>query len=183
MAFQTVRATTPAGVDPDTLPTHLDLTGPCPSCGRTSNFELTGVNWHVGDSYLAFHLTCRGCAQACIVIERYSENDEGTLYEPVHWWPVPGVGQLDPEVNAKVAVAYDEGLRCLAVLAPRAAAVMFRAMLAFVVADKGSPAAKGKMGLANKLKQMATDGTLHPSLASWAETVRMLGTEPFRAMV
>lgn len=175
MVIQTVGAAAPSNGNQDTLPTHEDLTGPCPNCGRTSNFELTGVSWQVGVDHFAFHLTCRGCMRSCIVIEKRHGDNAQCIYEPAHWWPVPGAGHLDPAVNAKVADAYDEGARCLAVRAPRAAAVMFRAMLAFVVADKGSASARSKTGLAGKLKQMAADGDLHPSLASWAEAVRVLG--------
>lgn len=160
--------------DPDTLPHHDDPTGPCPSCGRVSSFFLP-AQYDIGGGHNVCVLTCQGCRLSTVVIEKYAVEGERTVFEPVHWWPVPGAGRLDPDVDPRVAGAYDEGMRCLAVQAPRAAAVMFRAMLAFVVSDKGSPEAKNKRGLKARLKQMADDHTLHPSLAAWAENIRVLG--------
>ncbi|WP_091461656.1 DUF4145 domain-containing protein [Micromonospora inyonensis] len=110
-----------------------------------------------------------------MVIEAAYTDGRSVRYKPLHWWPVPGAAHLDPAVPENVAGAYDEGVRCLAVQAPRAAAVMFRSMLAFIVADKGSEQARQKRGLKARLEQMAREGTLHPSLASWAATIKDLG--------
>jgi hypothetical protein len=52
---------------------------------------------------------------------------------------------------------------------------MFRGMLAYLVADKGSAKAKGERGLKARLRQMADEGSLYPSLADWADTIRDLG--------
>ncbi|MGH3901872.1 MAG: DUF4145 domain-containing protein [Pseudonocardiaceae bacterium] len=109
------------------------------------------------------------------MIEKFVTRNGDGMYEPVYWWPVPGAGQLDPAVPVNISGAYDEGVRCLAVRAPRAAAVMFRSMLAFVVGDKGSQQAQAVRGLKGRLKRMATDGDLHPSIAAWAESIRVLG--------
>lgn len=163
-----------AVASPDTLPFSQDPTGPCPNCGRVSSFEV-GREVPVGDGEHAVHLMCQGCGCGCIVIEAESVSENWIIREPLHWWPVPGAAQLDPAVPANVAAAYDEGMRCLAVQAPRAAAVMLRSMLAFIVTDKGSEEAKRKRGLKARLEQMAREGTLHPSLAGWATTIKDLG--------
>ena len=52
---------------------------------------------------------------------------------------------------------------------------MFRGMLAQVVADKGSAAARAKDTLYHKLEQMSRDGSLHPSLVEWAREIRSIG--------
>jgi hypothetical protein len=85
------------------------------------------------------------------------------------------MGDLDPDIPEAVASAYSEGMRALSVKAPRAAAVMYRGMLAQIVTDKGSQAAKDKHTLYHKLEQMSDDGALPPSLADWAKEIRVLG--------
>lgn len=50
-------------------------------------------------------------------------------------------------------------MRALSVKAARAAVVMFRGMLAQVVADKGSTTARAKHSLYDKLEQMSQDGS------------------------
>lgn len=162
-------------MNPDTLPSSKDLAGPCPNCGRISSFTLEAGAFTVGKSHKLFIIGCQGCGNSTAVIEKFRSGPQGVQFEPVHWWPVPGAGQLDQAVPARVAEAYDEGMRCLAVRAPRAAVVMFRSLLSFLVEDKGSDEAKAQRGLKGKLRQMSTDGTLHPSLAQWAETVRDIG--------
>ena len=161
--------------NPDTLPYSGDPSGPCPNCGRVSNFG-TGQTFHIAEGNFAIELVCQGCGRGCVVIEEQVPlSDDAHVRRPIHWWPVPGIGRMDPAVPQRIAAAYDEGMRCLAVRAPRAAAVMFRAMLALVVADKGSDKAKANPGLKGRLRQMAADGTLHPSLAAWASAIREHG--------
>ena len=170
----------PYGVprDPDTLPTAEDPTGPCPRCGRTSSFQLRvdqalhpvrNTGSEPGHER-AIVLFCMGCEEGTVVIQRLNGEWSG-----VHWWPVPGAGVLDPKVSPRVASAYDEGARCLAIHADRAAAVMFRAALAEIVTNKGSQAAQAKPHLHGQLAQMSKDGTLHPSLSDWAKEIKDLG--------
>jgi len=52
---------------------------------------------------------------------------------------------------------------------------MFRGMLAQLVADKGSAAARAKHTLYDKVEQMSQDGSLHPSLVEWAKEIRLIG--------
>jgi hypothetical protein len=115
-------------------------------------------------------LTCMGCHDSLIVVSRR----DGT---PVHWYPAPGAGQLDPEVDPGVSSCYDEGMRCLGIRAHRAAAVMFRSALHCFIKDKGSEKAKAERHLKTALKHMKADKMLHASLMNWAETLSQLGNE------
>lgn len=134
--------------NPETLPTPMDPTGPCPWCGLISNFESGRAMDHLatrhagpagGFDAIATHkvstLRCSGCKRATVVI---TDN----LGEGLHWYPAPGMGILDKQVHRGVASAYDEGMRCLSIGANRAAAVMFRSALSLVVKDKGNEDAK-----------------------------------------
>lgn len=114
-------------------------------------------------------LRCQGCKAATVVITRGQEG--------VHWYPSPGAGNLDPEVNPKVASCFDEGLRCLSVGANRAAAVMLRSALHCFIKDKGSERARKERHLKNALKHMKDDGDLHRSLWEWADELNQLGNE------
>jgi Domain of unknown function (DUF4145) len=170
--------------DPDTLPTRKDPNGPCPRCGRVSNFsaELEHPLWLpvpmitrvVPGSERAVVLRCQGCRLGTVVIERARDHPNDT-WDGVYWWPTPGAGHLDPAVPEGIAEPYDEGMRCLAVKANHAAVVMFRSALYGIVDDQGSEAAKQKRRLGAQLKQMAADHTLHPSLVPWAERIKDLG--------
>lgn len=166
--------------NPDTLPTPGDPSGPCPWCGRISNFEskdwphwLASAKNPFGGFYATHHLAvlrCAGCGQATVVVT--DQTGSG-----VHWYPAPGSGVLDPQVNPAVASAYDEGMRCAGIGANRAAAVMFRSALHLFVKDKGSDAAKGERHLKTALKHMKDDGDLHKSLWDWADHLNQLGNE------
>ena len=65
--------------------------------------------------------------------------------------------------------------RALSASCPRAAAVMFRAMLVALVRDQGSRAAQQAGGLYKQLKKMTDERTLHPSLVDWAAEIRLVG--------
>jgi hypothetical protein len=107
--------------------------------------------------------------------ERSATQRVVTGWRGVHWWPVPGAADLDPDIPEGVASAFGEGMRALSAYCARAAAVMFRAMLAALVRDKGSKAAQESGGLYQQLKKMADEQTLHPSLVDWAAEIRLVG--------
>ncbi|ROR91816.1 uncharacterized protein DUF4145 [Nocardioides aurantiacus] len=127
---------------------------------------------HAG--YKATHvcaiLRCDGCGNAVL-----SVTDPAG--QGLHWYPPPGAGVLDRQVNVGVASAYDEGMRCLSINAFRAAAVMFRSSLSLFVKDKGSEKARGERHLKSALKHMKADGDLHKSLWEWADHLNQLGNE------
>jgi hypothetical protein len=173
-------------VDPDRLPTSTDPRGLCPRCGHLSNFtegrkQAIAIDppTEPGGAQQVLELMavlqCLGCNRSTVVIERNLDPRGVPRFEGVHWWPTPGATDLDPDVPEPVGSAFSEGMRALSANCPRAAAVMFRGMLATVVRDKGSDAAKAAPNLHQQLKAMEQDGTLHPSLVEWATEIRLVG--------
>lgn len=170
----------PKDENPDTLPTPGDPTGPCPWCGRVSNFDVQhhgALTWRSSPGIGTFPerqlatLTCHGCKKGTAVVTGNSSGD-GLM-----WYPAPGMGTLDIQVDPGVASSYDEGMRCLSIGANRAAAVMFRSALHLFVKDKGSQKAQEARHLKNALKHMKDDGDLHKSLWDWADHLNQLGNE------
>jgi hypothetical protein len=183
--------------DPDRLPDSSDPSGPCPRCGRPSNFILRGrfpVTYRTdvylaapvdGDRRLADQqlvvMECAYCQQNIVVIEdELHDGERGkksgrVSWRGIHWWPSPGGGTLGSDVPDSVSKAYDQGVRCLSASAPDGAAAMFRTALAYLVQDKGSEQAKSKRDLKDKVTQMARDGGLASSLVDWATHVRLYG--------
>jgi hypothetical protein len=187
----------------DALPDSDEPNGPCPRCGRASNFTVrmqAPISFNRSITRAARDevrhseqqvsaLDCQGCGQGIVVVEEKfiggvtaSEALEGAgpergrlQWRGIHWWPTPGMTPLSPDLPAAVADEVAEGTRCLAVQAPRAAVVMFRGALAEVVQDRGSAAAKGKDTLFAQLKQMTDDGDLVATLSDWASHIRVLG--------
>ncbi len=183
----------------DVLPDSTSPYGPCPRCGRLSNFAVEGrgpVTYtdqitvsQNGRTERQFDeqvsiLRCNGCGQNTVVIEeeyvggvrrRDGGNSGLCQWRGIYWWPPPELRQADLDVPQRVSDAIAEGTRCAAVKAPRAAVVMYRAVLAEIVTDRGSPVAQAKGSLAAKLKQMATDGDLDRTTADWADHIRVVG--------
>jgi Domain of unknown function (DUF4145) len=174
--------------DPDGLPTSTDPSGPCPRCGRTSNFSMLYGPFAVtftqldpsGGGRLAAEevavFECSGCRQCTVVVERNvgPPGAPARTIEGIHWWPAPGAADLDPDIPEPVASAFSEGMRALSANCPRAAAVMFRGMLTEVVRDKGSEAVQKASSLVQQLKVMEQEGTLYPSLVEWAAEIRLV---------
>lgn len=188
--------------DPDGLPHSRQRHGVCPRCNRVSNFSAsrteslvdvvvtTEDGWHSVTTERAFHVTCQGCQAKTVVIERLPDEpqvDENNdlIYEPIHWWPTPTAltGTTRGDVPADIADAFDEGVRCVSVLAPTAGVTMFRNTIAQIVNDKGSEQAKAKLlgsekkfgNLSSAIKQMAEDRTLHDAFSAYADHVREVG--------
>jgi hypothetical protein len=183
--------------DPDALPDSTDPSGPCPNCGRVSNFDIAAT-WPIGFRKDVFVLDrggqrmpvtdqqvsvlqCNGCAECVVVIEdsyvggvRHGNSGRQT-WRGVHWWPPPSGGSFDPAVPEEIAAAFDEAMRCLSAGAPNGAAALFRNALAFIVVDKGSEAAKSKRDLSEKIRQMIRDGGTLGALGDWAEHVNLYG--------
>lgn len=181
--------------DPDRLPDSTDPSGPCPRCGRPSNFSSIG-NGPItyGSNYMqdgtGYHrmaverisiLQCAYCQQNILVVEEELiggvRNGRGgdVTWRGIHWWPSPGAGSLGADVSTDVARAYDEGVRALHANAPNAAAAMFRTALSYMVQEHGSDAARQKGDLKEKIKQMSRDGGPLASLSDWSDHVRLYG--------
>lgn len=170
--------------NPDTLPTPNDPSGPCPRCGRISNFKVEDREMVLRQMWRQHYmgyvqeradvLTCNGCQESTVVItERFGVDELGMT----HVYPPPGAGALDRQVNKKVASAYDEGMRSMSIGANRAAAVMFRAALHLFIKDRGNDKAKGERFLKPALKHMKESGDLHKSLWDWADHLNQIGNE------
>jgi Domain of unknown function (DUF4145) len=177
--------------DPDRLPTSSDPSGPCPRCGRLSNFGLRvthpvtvdrsqpiiqGTPYPpVTEQVAVLECMGRGCGQLVLVVERIvTPGNPSSVHEGIHWWPAPGAADLDPDIPKPVAAAFSEGMRALSANCPRAAAVMFGGTLTEVVRDKGSEAARRAPTLFQQLKAMEQENTLHPSLIDWAHEIRLV---------
>ena len=171
--------------DADTLPTSSDPYGVCPRCRRTSNFA------HVGEALLnegnrrengnLFYnptermvaLRCAGCRRGTVVVERQRSG----VWQAQHWWPIASADSLlmDGIVPERMRTMYEEGVRCISVEAPHAAAVMARGVLAFLVSEKGSEEAQRKPNLYLKLEQMVNEGGIPANFREWLDVVRTTG--------
>lgn len=126
-------------------------------------------------------LECNGCGDRIVVIEdqlvggQRAGGSGRITWEGVHWWPTPGAGSFGREVPSRIAEAYAEGVRCLSAAAPNGAVAMFRTAMTWTVDSKGSPAAKAKGDLKEKVKQMVADGGLTATVGSWVDHVRLYG--------
>lgn len=182
--------------DPDALPTGANLRGKCPRCGVAANFRLVnheplrivGTGRYVisgstgGGSHAEGRaveqlsvIECMGCDEKSVVIEA-EINDQYGL-KGVLWWPTENLGDLVQAagVPPEVIDAYSEGIRCLSVHAPNAAAAMFRTVIAQIVQSKGSEAAAKKRTLYDAINQMDADKTMWPDFGDWAHYVRDVG--------
>ncbi len=119
-----------SGRDSDRLPDSSDPSGPCPRCGRPSNFTLRGrapVTYRT-DVYLAAPvegdrriadqqlvvMECAYCEQNIVVIEEELHDGERgkksgkVSWRGLHWWPPPSGGTLGPDVPQTISQAFDE---------------------------------------------------------------------------
>ena len=189
--------------NPDSPPDTNDPAGPCPRCGRVSNFGVVGkVPVTLGGSYTVVNsegrrerddfqqaaiLECLGCHQRTVVIEdkwvgnaraAVPSRQSGTIhYRGLWWWPPPGAVDLDAAVPERIRHAYQEGVRAQWAKAPRAAAVMYRRTLEGIVKTSASTAAQAaasSKNLAAGLRVMADEGSLDANLAEWANEIRIV---------
>lgn len=184
----------PRQADPDSLPDSSDPTGPCPRCGRPSNFralgsvpvtfredvyavERSGRYARVEDEQVTV-LECAYCRQGTVVVEARASGAGPLLWRGRHWWPPSSSAGSNAATPAPITGAFAEGLRALSASAPRAAAVMFRGTLEAVVRDRGSLEARKALEdrrLASALRVMADEHALTPELGSWAGEIRDAG--------
>ncbi|SLI54545.1 Uncharacterised protein [Mycobacteroides abscessus subsp. bolletii] len=74
-----------------------------------------------------------------------------------------------------IVATYSEGVRCVGVQSPNAASAMFRTVIAKIVQDKGSEAARKANTLNLAIKQMVADRALFEDFGDWADHVRAAG--------
>ena len=189
---------TGAGSDPDRLPDSTDPNGPCPRCGRVAHFSSSGaadVTFRKDGTYTTSPdgsyerlstqrvaiLECNACGDRIVVVEDQLVGGQrggrggAITWEGIYWWPTPGAGSFGSEVPTRVADAYAEGVRCLSAAAPNGAVAMFRTAMTWMVEDRGSPEAKAKSDLKDKVKQMVADGGLTTTVGGWVDHVRLYG--------
>lgn len=169
--------------NPDTLPTVRDPSGRCPRCGRISNFtvvnitdlEVVGTPEGIRRVQVVATIECMGCLERSVVIEDEINDQHGR--QGVLWWPADHLVEIDENASVpdKIYEAYAEGIRCLSVQAPNAAVALFRTVIAQIVEDRGSPAAKGKNTLYDRIDQMVSDRTLWDDFGDWAHHIRQTG--------
>ncbi|MFI5929773.1 DUF4145 domain-containing protein [Micromonospora sp. NPDC051543] len=100
------------------------------------------------------------------------------LEQPIFWWPTPNAAErIDPDAGLpdKARDAYAEGLRCLAVQAPNAAAGRFRSALAVIADDKGGQEIKSERTLTGKLKRLYEGNPLLIALGEHIDTIKVIG--------
>ena len=170
--------------NPDTLPTASDPAGQCARCGRISNFQVLAVTpiTRLADDRgrgrtveQVAVLQCMGCHENSAALEAEINDQYGM--QGVLWWPTHDLGLTADSagVPQDVVDAYSEGVRCISVHAPNAAAAMLRTTIAHIVMNKGSEEAKAKRDLKAKINQMALEGTLWNGFGDAAHHVRELG--------
>lgn len=89
--------------NPESLPERSDPSGPCPRCGFIAAFDhpgnaFTPLNFDGSERVIV--LKCMGCRDSVAVVERRLQSPNGQVagYEGIHWWPLPGLGDLDPDI-------------------------------------------------------------------------------------
>jgi hypothetical protein len=179
------------------LPDSTHPQGLCPRCLKQSSFDLVGSQAVTfdPDSYLAHrggetervHIDqvsvfyCRNCRQGIVVVEEQlvggrswrepKERGGGVIeWRGIHWWP-SAAAHVSADVPGDIAEVFQEAVQALHAECPRASAVMARRTLEAITVEKG---VSGN-SLAERLKNMASTGALHPTLADWAKEVRLVG--------
>jgi len=180
------------GLPDSTLPHGL-----CPRCQKQSSFDIGASQAVTFDPELILverggqHtptavdqvsiLYCRNCKQGIVVVEEQctagiswrdpSKSGGGVLtWRGFHWWP-SAEGHVSPDVPSRIGDVFLEGVRAMHAECPRAAAVMARRALEAITADKGETSGV----LADRLKKLAANGILQPTLAEWTKEVRLVG--------
>lgn len=177
------------------LPDSYRPAGLCPRCGKQSSFEVAGslpvtfdlevIGIAPDGSHTAelidqvTSLVCRHCHQGVVVVEEKWVGEQpatkqvsgGTIsYRGIHWWPLPEQ-KVSSDVPNGIASAFGEAAAALAAHCPRASVVMARRTLEAITVDKGESSGN----LDQRLRALAARGSLQPTLADWAQEVRLVG--------
>jgi predicted RNA-binding Zn-ribbon protein involved in translation (DUF1610 family) len=100
--------------NPESLADSADQAGPCPRCGRVAAFQWGGASPLTPDGVeRVIAPKCIGCQDSIAVVERMVKEAEPTgkaaVFEGIHWWPLAGVRDLDPDVPSEVGSAFSRG--------------------------------------------------------------------------
>ena len=162
--------------------------GLCPRCSKQSSFQyfnsmpLTFNGGYMlgrdGSSTPTFIerstvLICRHCNQGISILEEEFTAEDGKIaWRGFQWWPLIA-SSLHNAVPKPITSAFLEATQALSANCPRASAVMARRTLEAIAADKGE--ANGT--LAQRLKNLSDNGTLHSTLSEWSKEVRLIGNK------
>lgn len=177
------------------LPDSSHTGGLCPRCGKQSSFqnigslpitfESTYIIDHTGRQEPLFldrvtSLICSHCGHGVAVVEEKWIGDhparegmkEGGVesYHGISWWPLPEI-KLPKDVPSEISSAFAEAATALYANCPRASTVMARRALEAITVDKGETSGN----LVTRLRNLATKNILQPTLADWADEVRLVG--------
>nr|WP_128137698.1 DUF4145 domain-containing protein [Micromonospora provocatoris] len=155
----------------------------CPRCGTVAAAFRRSNKINVDVHTWVLVATCEVCQDGTVIIERGTRMPVtgGTVYnleQPIFWWPTPNSAErIDPDAGLpdKARDAYAEGLRCLAVQAPNAAAGRFRSALAVIADNKGGEDVKSERTLTGKLKRLYEGNPLLIALGEHTDTIKVIG--------
>lgn len=158
----------------------------CPRCGTVAAAFGHSQPIAVDETTQVHVATCQVCGEGTIVVETGSRTQVTgsggrrifSSDGPIFWWPTPNAAErIDTAagVPEKARDAYAEGLRCLAVQAPNAAAGRFRSALAVLADDKGGGGVKAERTLTGKLKRLFEINPLLVALGEHADTIKVIG--------
>lgn len=157
-----------------------DYIDDCPHCGARSHLELVSNEYHIAknrDMYNYVIFRCKPCRRLTLKVFHSSQNPYSTdqLLETVGWIAqYPNAKSEAAEkfthfVPAPALADYEEGLRCMAAEAPRAAASMFRRALQDSMIQLG---ANQKIDLIDQIKSVSR---LTDDIKDWAHNIRIFG--------
>jgi hypothetical protein len=170
----------------DGPPRSGEVRANCPRCGTVAAAFNNTKALTVDDTTRVHVATCQACQEGTVVVEKGSVKSPDvaggvpifSMDGPVFWWPTPNAAErIDPAagVPEKARDAYAEGLRCLAVQAPNAAAGRFRSALAVLADDKGGDVVRAERTLTGKLKRLFEVNPLLVALGEHADTIKVIG--------
>lgn len=135
----------------------------CPRCGVGAVYVDRTRYLRVDDAHAVFAIRCSRCREATVVVERGGWGQIGSDQffrssgiAEIRWPPANAAVLIDKDakVPPKAMDAYAEGLRCLSVDAPNAAAGRFRTALAVIANQQGGNDVVGARQLSTKLQKL-----------------------------
>lgn len=157
-----------------------DFVDDCPHCGARAHLVMVSNEYHLvnnGDQYNYIIFRCKPCKKLTLKVfhsiqNPYSRDQKLELDDWVAKYPS---GKTDAQekfvefVPKTVISDYEEGLRCLSVSSPRAAASMFRRSLQDALIHLG---ANQDTELIEQIKSIPR---LTDDIKDWAHNVRIFG--------
>lgn len=144
------------------------MNGVCPLCGHTVAFLQFGGEWRHPEGLLGdIRITeaiCPNCRSAYI---RVIDVEGRTLHD----WPNAGDRPSPGAVPVPVADDWREAHTDLGIQTWKSAATMARRAVQGICIDKGAAPAR----LADQIRELAANSTLHPAIVDWSHQIRFFG--------